>query len=83
MEGASADSTFGTQTLVAMRRFLDEAELSMPYSSTASLVTKEDLNERSAEDKGEASLGTQTLVAMRRFLDEAELSMPTAAPQAW
>ena len=55
MEGASADSTFGTQTLVAMRRFLDEAELSMPYSSAASLVTREDLNERSTEDKGEAS----------------------------
>ena len=55
MEGASADSTFGTQTLVAMRRFLDEAELSIPYSSAASLVTREDLNERSAEDKGEAS----------------------------
>ena len=38
-----------------MRRFLDEAELSMPYSSTASLVTREDTNERSAEDKGEVS----------------------------
>ena len=54
-EGASVDSTFGTQTLVAMRRFLDEAELSMPYSSTASLATKEDTNERSAEGKGEVS----------------------------
>ena len=59
MEGASDDSTFGTQTLVAMRRFLDEAELSshqrMPYSSAASQVTREDTNERSAEDKGEVS----------------------------
>ena len=53
MEGASADSTFGTQTLVAMRRFLDEAELSMPSNSEASLVTREDANERNAEDKGE------------------------------
>ena len=59
MEGASDDSTFETQTLLAMRRFLDEAELSshqrMPYSSAASQVTKEDTNERSAEDKGEVS----------------------------
>ena len=42
-----------------MRRFLDEAELSshqrMPYSSAASQVTREDTNERSAEDKGEVS----------------------------
>ena len=47
------------QTLLAMRRFLDEAESSsyqrMPYSSAASQVTKEDTNERSAEDKGEVS----------------------------
>ena len=59
VEGASDDSTFGTQTLLAMRRFLDEAELSshqrMPYSSAASQVTKEDTIERSAEDKGEVS----------------------------
>ena len=59
MEGASDDSTFGTQTLLAMRRFLDEAELSssqrMPYSSAASQVTREVTKERSAEDKGEVS----------------------------
>ena len=59
MEGASEDSTFGTQTLLAMRRFLDEAELSshqrMSYSSAVSQVTREVTNERSAEDKGEAS----------------------------
>ena len=59
MEGASDISTFGTQTLLAMRRFLDEAEFSsyqrMPYSSAASQVTKEDTNERSDEDKGEVS----------------------------
>ena len=59
MEGASDDSTFGTQTLLAMRRFLDEAESSsyqrMPYSSTASQETREVTNERSAEDKGEVS----------------------------
>ena len=63
VEGASEDSTFGTQTLLAMRRFLDEAELRshqsshqrMPYSSGASQVTREVTNERSAEDKGEAS----------------------------
>ena len=51
VEGASDVSTFGTQTLLAMRRFLDEAE----YNSAASQVTKEDTNERSAEDKGEVS----------------------------
>ena len=59
VEGASDVSTFGTQTLLAMRRFLDEAEFSsyqrMPYSSAASQVTKEDTNERSDEDKGEVS----------------------------
>ena len=59
VEGASDDSTFGTQTLLAMRRFLDEAESSsyqrMPYSSTASQETREVTNERSTEDKGEVS----------------------------
>ena len=58
MEGASEDSTFETQTLLAMRRFLDEAELRSQgtlCSSTASQVTKEVTNERDAESKGEAS----------------------------
>ena len=59
MEGASQDSTFGTQTLLAMRRFLDDAELCShqrtPISSAASQETREVANERSAEDKGEAS----------------------------
>ena len=58
VEGASEDSTFGTQTLVAMRRFLDEAELCSQgtlCSSVASQVTREVTNERGAESKGEAS----------------------------
>ena len=54
-EGASADSTFGTQTLVAMRRFLDEAEISMSYDNAASLVTREEANAKGAEDKEEVS----------------------------
>ena len=58
-DGASEDSTFGTQTLLAMRKFLDEAELrshqGMLCSSVASQVTKEVTNERSAECKGEDS----------------------------
>ena len=62
VEGASDDSTFGTQTLLAMRRFLDEAEPSnhqrMPYSSAASQVTKEDTNERCAgRQRGSFSRG--------------------------
>ena len=58
-DGASEDSTFGTQTLLAMRKFLDEAELrshqGMLCSSVTSQVTKEVTNERSAERKGEDS----------------------------
>ena len=56
---ASEDSTFGTQTLLAMRKFLDEAELrshqGMLCSSVASQVTREVTNERSAERKGQDS----------------------------
>ena len=58
VKGASEDSTFETQTLLAMRRFLDEAELRSQgtlCSSIASQVTKEVTNERDAESKGEAS----------------------------
>ena len=59
VEGASQDSTFGTQTLLAMRRLLDDAELCSHQrtftSSAASQVTREVTNEKSAEDKGEAS----------------------------
>ena len=57
MEGASQDSTFGTQTLLAMRRFLDDAELCSHQStftnSAASQVTREITNEKGAEDKRE------------------------------
>ena len=58
VEGASEDSTFGTQTLLAMRRFLDEAELCSQgtlCSSAANQETKEVTNERGVESKGEAS----------------------------
>ena len=59
VEGTSQDSTFGTQTILAMRRFLDDAELHsrqrMPISSAASQATREVTNEKGAEGKGEAS----------------------------
>ena len=52
VKGASEDSTSETQTLLAMRRFLDEAELRSQgtlCSSVASQVTREVTNERVAE----------------------------------
>ena len=55
VDGASADSTFGTQTLLAMRKFLDEAELCSQQGMSSSQVTKKVTNEGSAECKGEDS----------------------------
>ena len=56
VEGASEDSTFGTQTLSAMRRFLDELRSQGTLCSrVTSQVTREVTNERDAESKGEAS----------------------------
>ena len=59
VEGTSQDSTFGTQTILAMRRFLDDAELHscqrMTISSAASQATREVTKEKGAEGKGEAS----------------------------
>ena len=54
-DGASEDSTFGTQTLLAMRKFLDEAELRSQQGMSSSQVTKKVTNEGSAECKGEDS----------------------------
>ena len=40
VDGASEDSTFGTQTILAMRKFLDDAELCSHQEISTSLVTK-------------------------------------------
>ena len=50
---ASENSTFGTQTLLAMRKFLDEAELRSHQEVSCSQKTKEATNEGNAERKGE------------------------------
>ena len=55
MDGASEDSTFGTQTLLAMRKFLDEAELYSHQGMSSNQVTKKATNEGSAERKGKKS----------------------------
>ena len=94
VEGASQDSTFGTQTLLAMRRFLDDAELRSHQrtliSSTASQVTREVTNERSAEDKGEAAADEEcrqteamkeVIRAFRTLLHEYEEQKCFAAQQ--
>ena len=47
------NSTFGTQTLLAMRKFLDEAELRSHQEVSCSQRTKEATNEGNAECKGE------------------------------
>ena len=52
-DGASEDSTFGTQTLLAMRKFLDEAELRSHQRKSCNQMTKKDTNEGSTECKGE------------------------------
>ena len=53
MDGASENSTFGTQTLMAMRKFLDEAELRSHQSVPCSQETKKVTNEGGAECKEE------------------------------
>ena len=54
-DGASEDSTFGTQTLLAMRKFLDEAEICSQQGMSSNQVTKKVTNDGSAERKGEDS----------------------------
>ena len=54
-DGASTDSTFGTQTLLAMRKFLDEAESYHHQGVPPSQMTKEDTKEGHTECKGEDS----------------------------
>ena len=51
--GASENSTFGTQTLMAMRRFLDDAELRSQQRIGNSQGTKKDTDEGGAECKAE------------------------------
>ena len=55
VDGDSEDSTFGTQTFLAMRKFLDEAELRSHQGMSYSQMTKKDTNEGSTECKGEDS----------------------------
>ena len=54
-DGASTDSTFGTQTLLAMRKFLDEMETHHQQGISPSQRTVEDTKERLPECKGEVS----------------------------
>ena len=54
-DGASTDSTFGTQTLLAMRKFLDEMELHHQQGPPPSQITVEDTKEELPECKGEVS----------------------------
>ena len=51
--GASENSTFGTQTLMAMRKFLDDAELRSRQEMHSSQGTKKDPGGRDAECKEE------------------------------
>ena len=53
VDGASENSTVGTQTMVAMRKFLDEAELRGHQSVSSSQETKKVTNEGGAECKEE------------------------------
>ena len=53
MDGASENSTFGTQTLMAMRKFLDEAELRSHQEVSYSQKTKKATNEGDTECKEE------------------------------
>ena len=53
MDCASENSTFGIQTLMAMRKFLDEAELRSHQEISCSQKTKEVTNEGSTECKEE------------------------------
>ena len=54
-DGASTDSTFGTQTLLAMRKFLDEVELYHHQGVSPSRIAIEGTKERHTECKGEDS----------------------------
>ena len=54
-DGASTDSTFGTQTLLAMRKFLDEMESHHQQGLPPSQITVEDTKEELPECKGEVS----------------------------
>ena len=54
-DGASTDSTFETQTLLAMRKFLDEMELHHQQGPPPSQITVEDTKEELPECKGEVS----------------------------
>ena len=54
-DGASTDSTFGTQTLLAMRKFLDEMETHHHQGIPPSQMTVEDTKEWLTECKGEDS----------------------------
>ena len=54
-DGASTDSTFGTQTLLAMRKFLDEMESHHQQGPPPSQITVEDTKEELPECKGEVS----------------------------
>ena len=54
-DGASTDSTFGTQTLLAMRKFLDKAESYHHRGVPSSQERKETTKEGNAECEGEDS----------------------------
>ena len=53
LDGASENSTFGTQTLMAMRKFLDETELRSHQEVSCSQKTKKVTNEGDTECKEE------------------------------
>ena len=70
-DGASEDSTFGTQTILAMRKFLDDAESHSHQGSSTSLAEKEGTNKGGAECKGEDSAkdGSRRFEATKEAID--------------
>ena len=53
--GFSDNSTFGTQTLLAMRKFLDDVEMSSRQKANSSQRTKKESNTACAECAGEGT----------------------------
>ena len=56
-DGVSDISTFGTQTLLAMRKFLDDVEMSSRQKACSSHQTKKESNDECAECAGEGVTG--------------------------
>ena len=76
--GASENSTFGSQTLLAMRKFLDEAELHSRQRACNSPETEKVANEEGAECNGEDSIENEVdkrLVAASEMSKECSQSI--------